>query len=81
MDDFFALLIFVIFISAVFVGGFYAGYRYRDNVSLERQKKYRPSKLSVAIPASALSSRGSAKIAKERGISSRPPSGYLPRGL
>jgi len=64
MDDFFALLLFVMFLSAVFVGGFYAGYRYRDNVSLERQKKYRPSKLSVATHASAPSGRGSAGIAK-----------------
>jgi hypothetical protein len=53
MDDFFALLLFVMFLSTVFVGGFYAGYRYRDNVSLERQRKYRPSKLRVASHTSA----------------------------
>jgi hypothetical protein len=64
MDDFFALLLFVMFLSAVFVGGFYVGYRYRDNVSLERQKKYRPSKLRVASQASAPSGGGSAEIAK-----------------
>jgi hypothetical protein len=46
MEDFenvLALLLYLIFIGAIFLGGFYAGFRYRDNLSLERQKKYRSS--------------------------------------
>jgi hypothetical protein len=41
MDSFFALLVFVMFVSAVFAGGFYVGYRYRNKLSLERHKTRR----------------------------------------
>ena len=41
MESFFALIVFVMFVSAVFAGGFFVGYRYRNNLSLERQKKRR----------------------------------------
>jgi hypothetical protein len=63
MDDFLALLLFVIFLSAVFVGGFYGGYRYRDNLSLERQKKYRPSRSRLVSHAPESSSHDPAKAA------------------
>jgi hypothetical protein len=44
MDDFFGLFLFVMFVGAIFAGGFYVGYRYRDNLSLEHQKKRRNSR-------------------------------------
>jgi hypothetical protein len=53
MEDFLALILFVMFLCAVFVGGFYMGYRYRDNLSLERQKKYRSTQLRGVSRASA----------------------------
>jgi hypothetical protein len=52
MEDFenlLALILYFIFLGALLAGAFYMGYRYRDNLSLERQKerqmKYRPSQL------------------------------------
>jgi hypothetical protein len=62
MEDFIALLLFVMFLGAAFTGGFYMGYRYRDNLSLERQKKYRPSRTGVVsnapMPSTAGGNRG-----------------------
>jgi hypothetical protein len=44
LEDFFNLILFLLFLGALFGGGFYMGYRYRDSISQERQKKYRPSR-------------------------------------
>jgi hypothetical protein len=60
MEDILALLLFVMFLGAAFGGGLYVGYRYRDNLSLERQKKYRPSRAGVVSSASVPSVRGRA---------------------
>jgi hypothetical protein len=46
MEDLLALILFLLFLGATFVGGFYWGYRYRDNLSLQRQKKYPTSRLA-----------------------------------
>ena len=43
MGSFIALILFVGFSGALFACGFYMGYRHRDNLSRERQKKYRDS--------------------------------------
>jgi hypothetical protein len=48
MDNFFDLLLFVMFLGALFAGGFYVGYRYRDNLSLERKKRHRHSRTREA---------------------------------
>jgi hypothetical protein len=63
MEDFFALLLFVMFLSAAFAGGCYVGYRYRDNQSLERQKKYRPSRARVVSHAPVSSASDPAEAA------------------
>jgi hypothetical protein len=54
-----ALILFSVFIGVFFIGGFYMGYRYRDNFSLERQRKYRPSQLLGTSRVSASSAAGS----------------------
>jgi hypothetical protein len=46
MEDLLALILFLMLLGATFVGGFYWGYRYRDNLSLQRQKKYPTSRLA-----------------------------------
>jgi predicted permease len=46
IEDFLALILFLLLLGAIFVGGFYWGYRYRDNLSLQRQKKYPTSRLA-----------------------------------
>ena len=58
-ENFLSLILYFIFLGALLAGAFYMGYRYRDNQSLERQKKYRPSELrgtSRAPPPSATGS-------------------------
>jgi hypothetical protein len=80
MDDFVALTLFIVFLGAVFVGGFYMGYRYRDNLSLQRQKKYSSSQprddARVSVPVTV----GSAKIVKKRTARNRPLPEFIPRG-
>jgi hypothetical protein len=49
MEDGFALLVLIAVVAGVFWLGFRLGYRYRDNLSLERQKKYRTSKGKIAV--------------------------------
>jgi len=49
MEDGFALLVLIAVVAGVFWLGFRLGYRYRDNLSLERQKKYRTSKSKIAV--------------------------------
>jgi hypothetical protein len=48
MDDILALVIFIMFTGAVFAGGLYVGYRYRDNISAERHKRRRQSEQRTA---------------------------------
>ncbi|MDE2228425.1 MAG: hypothetical protein KGL11_05210 [Alphaproteobacteria bacterium] len=48
MGDVFGLLLLIAMVASVFWLGFRLGYRYRDNLSLERQKKYRGSKSKIA---------------------------------
>ena len=43
-DDIFALFILIAIGAGIYWAGFRMGYRHRDNLSLERQKKYRHSK-------------------------------------
>jgi hypothetical protein len=67
MDDFenfLALILFFIFLGALFAGGFYMGYCYRDNLSLGRQKKYRPSQPREASRVPAPSAASSAETAE-----------------
>jgi hypothetical protein len=64
MDDIFALLVFVFFVGAVFAGGCYAGYRYRDNLSVQRQKKRRLSQPQETANAPAPTGVDPAKTAK-----------------
>jgi len=49
MEDGFALFVLIAVVAGVFWLGFRLGYRYRDNLSLERQKKYRSSKAKIAV--------------------------------
>jgi hypothetical protein len=49
MDNFFGLFLFIVFVGAIFAGGFYVGYRYRDNLSLEHHKKRRHSRQREAF--------------------------------
>jgi len=51
MDDILALVIFIMFTGAVFAGGLYVGYRYRDNMSVERHKRRRQSDQRTAYGA------------------------------
>ena len=44
MDEILGLFLLMAIIAGIFGAGFYLGYRYRDNLSIERQKKYRHSK-------------------------------------
>lgn len=47
-DDIFGLLFLIAVFAGIFWVGFRVGYRYRDNLSLERQKKYRHGKPRAA---------------------------------
>ena len=49
MEDGFALFVLIAVVAGVFWLGFRLGYRYRDKLSLERQKKYRSSKAKIAV--------------------------------
>ena len=49
MEDGFALFVLIAVLAGVFWLGFRLGYRYRDNLSLERQKKYRSGKGKIAV--------------------------------
>ncbi len=49
MEDGFALVVLIADVAGVFWLGFRLGYRYRDNLSPERQKKYRSSKAKIAV--------------------------------
>ena len=51
MDDILALVIFIMFTGAVFAGGLYVGYRYRDNQSVERHKRRHQSEQRAAYEA------------------------------
>jgi len=44
MDDILGLLLLIAIAAGIFWAGFKLGYRYRDNLSIQRQKKYRHSK-------------------------------------
>jgi hypothetical protein len=61
MGNFIALILIVAFSGALFAGGFYMGYRHRDNLSRERQKKYRDSQPREYFHASAPSDSSSAE--------------------
>jgi hypothetical protein len=45
IENLLALILVSLFLGGFLIVGFYMGYRYRDNLSLERQKKYRPTQL------------------------------------
>ncbi|MGA3306949.1 MAG: hypothetical protein ABSC26_13245 [Stellaceae bacterium] len=66
MEDLLALILFLLLLGATFVGGFYWGYRYRDNLSLQRQKKYPTSRLASTshAPAPAHANLVEAEIAE-----------------
>jgi hypothetical protein len=51
MEDILALVVFIMFTSAVFAGGLYVGYRFRDNMSVERHKRRRQSEQREAYGA------------------------------
>ncbi len=44
MDEILGLFLLMAIVAGIFWAGFKLGYRYRDNLSIERQKKYRHSK-------------------------------------
>lgn len=44
-----ALFVLIAIVAGVFWLGFRLGYRYRDNLSLERQKKYRSANSRIAV--------------------------------
>jgi hypothetical protein len=52
-DGIFALLLLIAIGAGIFWAGFRMGYRHRDNLSLERQKKYRHSRPREASPVQA----------------------------
>jgi hypothetical protein len=57
MDNFLAFFLLVVFLGSIFGGGVYVGYRLRDNLSIQRQKKrYRESQVHQAAHAPASSS-------------------------
>lgn len=49
MEDGLSLFVLLAIVAGVFWLGFRLGYRYRDGLSLERQKKYRVSKAKIAV--------------------------------
>jgi hypothetical protein len=49
-DDVFALFLLIAIGAGIYWAGFRMGYRHRDNLSLERQKKYRHSKPRESTP-------------------------------
>jgi hypothetical protein len=58
-ENFLSLILYFMFLGALLAGAFYMGYRYRDNLSLMRQKKYRPSQLRGTSRVPAPSAAGS----------------------
>ncbi|MGA2089148.1 MAG: hypothetical protein ABSG66_09545 [Stellaceae bacterium] len=44
MDEILGLFLLMAIVAGIFGAGFYLGYRYRDNLSIQRHKKSRPSK-------------------------------------
>ena len=49
MDNGLSLLVLIAIVAGVFWLGFKLGYRYRDNLSLERQKKYRNTRAKIPV--------------------------------